>query len=257
MNLKHLIEQYERVQARLVSEIQSEANEVLIRKLDYVATETCSIIAQIHLTNPLEINQQIKFFMNRSRSIDHRFICESDFQTIDNLIDRYTNRASIDPSHKSLNSIFTHSVIDAPANELSSLRKSVEGSEARVSLFDLDYRYIQTSIGNAKFHFTTPSEFDYRPLVDVVGSTRFMSRAKAYLDRTFTGKPQRYNYFLNVPEQGERLMSCQLKPFRDADGSVRGAIFEISDVTEQINELHSDDTHKSFSTSEQLGHILN
>ena len=89
------------------------------------------------------------------------------------------------------------------------------------------------------FHAADQSDFDGKPLINVVGETRFMSRAKAYFDRTFSGKLQRYSYFLEVPGQGDRLMTCELKPYRDPDGSVKGALFEISDITDQIFNMIS------------------
>ena len=44
----------------------------------------------------------------------------------------------------------------------------------------------------------------------------------------------RYSYFLEVDDLGERLMDCQLTPYRDSDGCVRGAFFAVDDVTDRM-----------------------
>ena len=249
MNIAQLITQYELINARLVDEISGNADELVIRKLDAIANETCAIIAQVHLTQPLEINKQVKFFMNRSRVISEQNVSGSDFDIVENLIDRYTNRASIDP----VDSCAAPILAGSPPNELltytSSLRQRIETSESRISLFNLDYRFEQTSVGNASFHATTTSEFNDKQLVNVVGETRFVFRAKAYLDRVFSGKRQRYSYFLDVPNEGEKLLSCDLNPVRDSDGNVRGALFEIADITDVVTKLSLEQTSTSASFS--------
>ena len=237
MNITQLIAQYEFINSKIVDEIKGASDEEVIRKLDSIACETSSIIAQVHLTKPLEINKQVKFFMNRSKSVSGQSASETDLMIVEHLIDRYTNRASVDPlesdaiSVPSCSSPFK-SLIDTPL-----LRKQIEASNSRTSLFNLDYNFEQTSVGNAAFHETTPSELNNKALVNIVGETRFVFRAKAYLDRAFSGRSQKYSYFLDVPEKGERLLSCELNPVHDSDGSVRGALFEIVDITDRVFDL--------------------
>ena len=72
-------------------------------------------------------------------------------------------------------------------------------------------------------------------MADIVGDRRFQNRAKQYFDCCFSGEHQRYSYFLDVPDVGERLMDCQLTPYRDGDGSVRGAFFAVEDVTDKLH----------------------
>ncbi|NKB54091.1 MAG: PAS domain-containing protein [Rhizobiaceae bacterium] len=234
MPLAELITSHDESLAKLLTAIHNDGDHQLITKLDDQIKLFSSSIRDIHLSSPGEINQQIKFFLNRSATVGDDTITSSDRQTVEMLIDRYTNDSG---SSKGIGrqapTIDTHASVQLRDSRFTT-DELIEQSNSRVSLYNLDYTYEYTSLGNAKFHKSDPSDFVGRHVVDIVGDSRFHKRAKQYYDRCFGGEHLNYSYFLDVADLGERLMDCQLTPYRDTDGCVRGAFFSIEDITDKM-----------------------
>ena len=234
MSLDELIRSHDECLNQLLSAINADNDHELINRLDSQIKLLSNSIRDIHLSAAKDINRQIKFFLNRTASVGDETITLSDRQTVELLVDRYTNEQSSPQklSQKDL-SVDIQASVKLREHRFVTDELIVQ-SNSRVALFNLDYKYEYTSLGNARFHETDPASFVGRHVVDFIGEQRFSKRAKPYYDRCFTGENQNYSYFLEVSDQGERLMDCQLTPYRDSDGCVRGAFFTVEDITDKI-----------------------
>jgi PAS domain-containing protein len=232
--LSDLIKSHDECVSSLIAEIHSDGDPKIIDRLDSRIRLFADSIRDIHLSSPLHINRQIKFFLNRTVVLGDDSLISEDRKTVELLVDRYTNQPNAgrgigrnDPT------VDTQASVNLRDNRFFT-DELIEQSNSRVSLYNLDYRYEYTSLGNARFHSTTPESFVGLHVADIVGDRRFNQRAKHYYDRCFGGEHLKYSYFLNVPDHGERLMDCQLAPYRDSDGCVRGAFFAIEDITDRL-----------------------
>jgi len=241
MQLDDLLNFYQHADEQLIKAIQQNCDTSVIDGLDKRIDIIVKTIAQVHLTNTLDINKQIKFFMKRSHSASDQSISEFDFNTVEDLIDRYTNRSSVNPSCFSANNIPDSQVARFINNEPEKTKELIVNSKSRISLFDTNHSYKYTSIGNSVFHTRALSSFDGTHLADVIGKFRFKNRSKTYYERCFAGKTQSYNYFLENETGEDRLYSCQLIPHRDNDGAVRGAFFEVDDITDDLTQKFESD----------------
>ncbi len=111
----------------------------------------------------------------------------------------------------------------------------VAGSVERVSLIDTAFRYVATSRANADFYGTRPVRIVGSHVAQMIGSTRFETRAKAHLGACFDGVPQSY-----VHRVDDRIMSCQMKPVRRESGEIDGALVYMLDVTQEFPALVGD-----------------
>ena len=110
----------------------------------------------------------------------------------------------------------------------------IQPTEARVSLFNTQFRYQFTSVGNAKFYKGAPSDFVGKHVLDIIGKQRFAKRAKTRMENCFSGMEQRYLHFLSDEGKGERLMDCHMAPYYDSDNCVRGAYVAVADITDKF-----------------------
>ncbi|MEP0940522.1 MAG: PAS domain-containing protein [Rhizobiaceae bacterium] len=234
MLLSGLIDSHNECVSRLILAIQNDSAPEIIDGLDSRIKLFAGSVRDIHLSSPLDINQQIKFFLNRSQSLGDDALTSEDRNTVELLIDRYTNQPN---SGRGIGR--NDPIVDTQA--LVNLRDKrfftdqlIVQSNSRISLYNLDYQYEYTSTGNARFHDTDQASFVGKHVADIVGDRRFKERAKRYYDRCFSGEHLHYSYFLDVADKGERLMDCQLTPYRDSDGSVRGAFFAVEDITDRM-----------------------
>lgn len=109
-------------------------------------------------------------------------------------------------------------------------------SEGRVSLIDTNYIYIATSEENARFYGRRQVGIMGQHIVDLIGETRFHTRAKPRLDECFAGNQQSYHHALNCNGEA-RVMRCDMKPVNSSQGTILGALVYITDVTEQVRKL--------------------
>ncbi len=234
MRLTDLIESHAECRARLLTAINTDSDYATIQDLDSRMKLLSNSIRDIHVSTPIEINRQIKFFLNRSAGLGDEVMTSSDRQTGELLVGRYTGQPESEAVlGKSQMTIDTQACVNLREQRFLT-DDLIPESNARVSLYNLDYRYEYTSLGNARFHGVDPSEFVNVHVVDIIGDQRFKKRAKQYYDRCFGGEHLNYSYFLDTDDQGERLMDCQLTPYRDSIGCVRGVFFAIEDITDKI-----------------------
>ena len=234
MSLDELIRSHDQCLKKLLAAIDADNDFDLINHLDAQIKLLSNSIRDIHLSTAKDINRQIKFFLNRTASVGDETITSSDRKTVELLVDRYTSdQNGTQKLRRKELTVDTQVSVKLREHQFVT-DELITQSSSRVALFNLDYQYEYASLGNAKFHQTDPTDFVGRHVVDFIGDQRFTKRAKQYYDRCFAGERQNYSYFLEVDDQGERLMDCQLKPYRDADGCVRGALFTVEDITDKI-----------------------
>ena len=234
MSLADLIQSHDDCLTKLLAAISADGDYNLINSLDAQMKLLSDSIRDIHLTSPSDINQQIKFFLNRSANIGEETITSADRQIVEQLVDRYTIQPMAEKGlGRNEPTVDTQAAVKLREHRFVTDELIVQ-SNSRISLYNLNYRYEYTSLGNAKFHQTDPTQFIGVHVADIIGDRRFQKRAQQYYDRCFEGKPLNYSYYLDVADQGERLMDCQLTPYRDSDGCVRGAFFAIEDITNKI-----------------------
>ena len=234
MLLSDLIDSHDKCVAQLIEAVQSDSKHDVIEALDSRVTLFANSIRDIHLSSPLEINRQIKFFLNRATAFGDDAFTMDDRKTVELLIDRYTSEPSSGRSIGRNDPIVgTQASVNLRDNRFMT-DELIEQSDARVSLYNLNYEYEYTSIGNARFHNTDAASFIGKHVAEIVGDRRFKERAQRYYDRCFSGEHLRYSYFLEVEDMGERLMDVQLAPYRDSDGCVRGAFFAVDDITDRM-----------------------
>ena len=234
MLLSDLIDSHDNCVSQLVDAVQNDGDHRLIESLDSRITLFADSIRDIHLSSPLDINRQIKFFLNRTSSYGDDALTLDDRKTVELLLDRYTNQPNSARGIGRNNPIVgTQASVNLRDNRFMT-DDLIEQSDSRISLYNLNYEYEYTSLGNARFHNTSPASFVGKHVAEIVGDRRFKERAQHYYDRCFSGEHLRYSYFLEVDDKGERLMDCQLTPYRDSDGCVRGAFFSVDDITNRM-----------------------
>lgn len=234
MLLSDLIDSHNTCVSQLVDAVQNDGDHRLIDALDCSITLFANSIRDIHLSSPLDINRQIKFFLNRASSHGDDSFTREDRKTVELLVDRYTSEP-----HSGRGIGRNDPIVGTQASVKLRDRRFltddlIEQSDSRISLYNLNYEYEFTSLGNARFHNTDQSSFVGKHVAEIVGDRRFSERAQRYYDRCFSGEHLRYSYFLEVADVGERLMDCQLTPYRDSDGCVRGAFFAVDDITDRM-----------------------
>lgn len=236
MALADLIYLHDQYRDQLIAAISADREYGDIKNLDDDLLMVTSSIRDLHLTEPNDIKQQIKFFLTRNKGSSGEQPTTFDCDTVAKLLDRYVpETAPSGISNTNDRALDTRTTI-LLGDQRHYTDEIIKQSEVRMSLYNMDFRHKYTSLGNAKFHQTDPSEFVGLHLSDLIGEHRFEQRAKQYCERCFAGEQQSYSYFLDVPNSAARLMSCELTPYRDSDGSVRGALFAIEDITEKMEK---------------------
>lgn len=244
MALADLLSKHEKCRERLISAINNDADHSEIQKLDAILAGLITAIENLDLHDPQDIKRQIRFFLSQSEANEEYQTSSVNLRTVDTLITRYADR--IDPQIDGLNNdkyISSKLKITLDGQTYSSI-EMIKPTQSRVSLFNTEFRYQFTSIGNAKFYNATPSDFVDKHVLDVIGKQRFAQRAKTRLENCFSGIEQRYFHFLPHADKGERLMDCHMAPYYDSDNCVRGAFVAVEDVTEKIeNARQHSQTH--------------
>ena len=236
MLLADLIKTHDEYVSQLMTAIEMDGDSELINQIDQKIQLLANSIRDIHLSSAIDINLQIKFFLNRSSTNGEDTLTGSDRKTVERLIDRYTDRRALTGTTETADTHIDTKIALNLKNKRFLTDERIEQSNARIALYNLDYQYEYTSVGNARFHGADPAEFVGRHVADIVGDSRFRHRAKHYYDRCFSGEKLNYSYFLEVQGMGERLMECELTPYRDHDGCVRGAYFAIEDITDKLDQ---------------------
>ncbi|WP_394691623.1 PAS domain-containing protein [Hoeflea sp.] len=196
-------------------------------------------LSQVHFAvcrypsqTPAELSAQLRFLLDRlinqtgasHESVDYRELCDMLTNRLEREIGTPWERRGADP-------------VDAPSqvhyhDPLDSLSVSdlVSQSADRVSIISTDYRYLRTSIGNTKFYEKDQQSILGRHLAEIIGTTRFESRARARLDACFSGARQDYSHILEIDGES-RVMNCRMSPVRDRHNALIGAQVTMCDVT--------------------------
>ena len=111
-----------------------------------------------------------------------------------------------------------------------SVAEFVSKAEDRVSIIGVDYCYLRTSAGNAKFYDTEPDRLHGRHVGEIIGERRFETRARARLDACFRGHVQDYTHTLEV-WRDNRSMNGRMTPGRGRNDALIGAHGTKRDVT--------------------------
>lgn len=233
MKLAQLLESYDRCHQKLLSCIRSDADYSTISLLDRHLQHLADTIKNLRVSSTSEIKAQIRFFLSRAAAGDEIVSSSSDLNIVDTLLERYVTDLRSLPNMLDGTSVLPYAKIQFGEHVYStdSLSKL---SETRISLYNTDYAYEFTSLGNARFHRAQPSDFVGKHVSEIIGDQRYEQRARKYFDRCFSGESLGYCYFLDIEDLGERLMDCRMTPYRDGDGVVRGAYFYVEDISEKI-----------------------
>ena len=108
----------------------------------------------------------------------------------------------------------------------------IEQSSDRVSVIDRNYCFLMTNRANSEFHRCAEGEIIGRPLIEFVGEDYFYRFSKPSLDRCFEGEEVRFRRPHRDQHGYLGTIEILLEPFRQADGSIIGAIARLRDVTE-------------------------
>lgn len=233
ITLDRMIGLHDGCRNQLIAAIQADSDYETIKLLDQRLSMLVTRIRDIHLIDKTEINRQIKFFMTRSGTDFEKQVAGADYDTVNLLLDRYLLKgAGFDNSVDRIIGKFLSAISNDNKKPLS--EEAIKQSTARISVYDSDLRHKYTSIGNSKFHNMEQSAFVGMHLANLIGDQRFEQRARPYAECCFKGHRQTYCYFLDVPNQGERLMECQFSPHYDKDGAIHGVLLTVEDITESL-----------------------
>lgn len=203
-----------------------------IRCAESRLSEVHSAICRYPSQTPAEVSAQLRFLLDRLvrqsgadyDSIDYRELCNILTSRLEALVGTphqrlaaAGSRAPSQPVHEDF--LDTLSVSDM-----------VSQTADRVSIISTDYRYIRTSIGNADFYEANPASLLGKHVGEVIGKTRFETRARARFDACFNGAPQDYSHALEMGSE-YRVMNCRMSPLRDRHNVLVGAQVTMRDVT--------------------------
>ncbi|MGI9509847.1 MAG: putative bifunctional diguanylate cyclase/phosphodiesterase, partial [Geminicoccaceae bacterium] len=102
----------------------------------------------------------------------------------------------------------------------------------RISVVGLDYRFRLTNKANLDFHNVSLKAILGRHLAEMIGEKAFRDYAKPDCDRCFQGETVRVRRKGKDLSGDCRMLDILLEPYRDADGSITGAVSTIRDITE-------------------------
>ncbi|MEM9303497.1 MAG: ATP-binding protein [Pseudomonadota bacterium] len=103
-------------------------------------------------------------------------------------------------------------------------------------IHDLEYRYLDVNDAYAA-GVGLPREIVIgRSIFEILGFDRANGRVKPLLDQCYAGKAVSETRWLYVASRGIRLLDLYMTPFRDAGGTVRGALSVFRDLTSSAME---------------------
>lgn len=178
---------------------------------------------------PEELSAQLRFLIDRlARRSDHGEEC-ADYRALCDLLSRRIEGLLGSPHERLAPAAAKQREATDPLDTLS-VSEFVSKAADRVSIIGVDYRYLRTSAGNAKFYETEPDHLLGRHVGEIIGEKRFESRARARLDACFRGEVQDYTHTLEVGRD-HRIMNCRMAPVHDRHASLIGAQVTMRDVT--------------------------
>ena len=219
-----LIESQLRVAMRINT--TSEARVSLLR----ISAELMDRIERHHPESVAELHEMIAFFTRRATILGSPDNEGRDMELAVQLMDKYKSDWLPDQSQPVDDDTLAYQMDDPRDDRLATY---VSRSQERLVAIAPDYRYLATSRSNAEFNGTTQVGLLGQHLLDVVGPARFYERGKPKLDACFGGEIQEYHYALNVPDKGDRIIRCQMKPVGGGPSEVRYcSLMYMRDVTD-------------------------
>lgn len=234
MTLTDLLNQHEKCREQLIAAINRDADQSEIQSIDTRLTTIIAAIENLELHDPHDIMKQVGFFLSQSETDDELAMSSANLKSVDTLVSRYAFRFGAQQVGLGDSRCISSKLKITLDGHAYSTKEMIRPLEARVSLFNTEFRYQFTSVGNAKFYDASPSDFVGKHVLEVIGKQRFASRAKARLESCFSGAEQRYFHFLHNAGEEERLMGCHMAPYYDGDDCIRGAYVAMEDITDKF-----------------------
>ncbi|MFQ5991472.1 MAG: PAS domain S-box protein [Nitrospiraceae bacterium] len=109
----------------------------------------------------------------------------------------------------------------------------VSSSSDLMAFVDTNYKYLAVNESYAKAFGLAQRAILGRSVSDILGTERFDTALKSHLDQCLAGKVVNYQHWLNLPSVGPRYLDVHYDPFRGSDGSVKGIVVNVRDITDQ------------------------
>lgn len=229
--LHDVLAAFKQAEAELACAIDAGETEQIHRaelRLSQVHFAVCHYPSQ----TPAELSAQLRFLLDRlinqtgasHESVDYRELCNMLTNRLERQIGTPQERLGGD-----LEDAASQARYPDPLDSLS-VSELVSQATDRISIISTDYRYLRTSIGNTEFYEKDQQSILGRHVAEIIGITRFESRAQARLDACFNGAKQDYSHILEIGSE-IRVMNCRMSPVRDRYNALIGARVLMSDVT--------------------------
>lgn len=112
------------------------------------------------------------------------------------------------------------------------LDQTVESVTFGLTRCGRDLRYITANPAYARIAGVPLEHIVGRPIAEVMGAQGF-SAIRPYVERVLRGEPVYHETSVSFSGSGERVLSVDYTPWREADGSVSGWIASVRDITER------------------------
>ncbi|SEN88629.1 hypothetical protein [Palleronia pelagia] len=122
--------------------------------------------------------------------------------------------------------------LDSSVADPDELAAFLAASTDRMVAIGPSKRYLAVSPANAQFHGSTPARMLDLHITEIIGLSRYETRAAHALRRSFAGEPQVYVYPLPVPGNGPRLIRCEMDPIRDRMDQAYCTLMRMTDITD-------------------------
>lgn len=207
---------------------QSEFDE--IRSIDIELNDTLQKVRDYRPTSLGELRKKLKFFVDEL-TFEQRDCRSFALKSIAMMLDTDFSYQMHSP-FASLEKADISGVC-CEKSKLINAYELVAASNDRISIIDVNYRYVNTSQKNGQFYDSIPNSVVGRHVSDLIGQSRFENRAQKFLDRCFDGKRQQYFHTLEIGKD-TRIMSCHMMPLSQKEGTPFGAMVAMNDITELV-----------------------
>lgn len=109
---------------------------------------------------------------------------------------------------------------------------AVDQVSDRISVVGTDYRYRMTNKANLDYHQKPLEAFLGQRVADILGESYFLKHSKPDLDRCIAGETVKSLRAVHDRTGNPQTLEIILEPYRDADGTISGAVTTLRDVTE-------------------------
>ncbi|WP_099827711.1 PAS domain-containing protein [Oceaniglobus indicus] len=181
-----------------------------------------------------ELRAKVDFFLHRARARVAGSQAFRDLRiALDLLAGKCIRRSCCEPAAVARE----RELIDRMLNrttDASAIGDIVNGATIRCSLYSPDHQVMAFSRPNAIFYTLPRRKIIGRHIAELVGSHRYLTRARGRMERAMGGERQLYTYPLDLPGIGLRVMECEMAPMRASDGATAGIVMMLDDVSERF-----------------------